>query len=122
GRLTGEIEHDVDACGSEAGGELLGQRVGGGLVTRAGDDGLGERRGRRGEARARRLAVRLSAQARAASRGASALSLTRRKTNSTTSCRDRGPVDRKSTRLNSSHVKISYAVFCLKKKKPHRPA
>src|SRR5690606_39979770 len=26
--------------------------------------------------------------------------------------------DRKSTRLNSSHVKISYAVFCLKKKKP----
>src|SRR5690606_40060411 len=29
-----------------------------------------------------------------------------------TGCRDR-----KSTRLNSSHVKISYAVFCLKKKK-----
>src|SRR5690606_40290422 len=27
--------------------------------------------------------------------------------------------DRKSTRLNSSHVKISYAVFCLKKKKNH---
>src|SRR5436309_11325912 len=27
------------------------------------------------------------------------------------------PSDRKSTRLNSSHVKISYAVFCLKKKK-----
>src|SRR5690606_40652836 len=27
------------------------------------------------------------------------------------------PQDRKSTRLNSSHVKISYAVFCLKKKK-----
>src|SRR5699024_12234250 len=26
--------------------------------------------------------------------------------------------DRKSTRLNSSHVSISYAVFCLKKKKP----
>src|SRR5690349_23555301 len=26
-------------------------------------------------------------------------------------------VDRKSTRLNSSHVEISYAVFCLKKKK-----
>src|SRR5690606_41604246 len=26
------------------------------------------------------------------------------------------PQDRKSTRLNSSHVKISYAVFCLKKK------
>src|SRR2546422_3516847 len=37
-------------------------------------------------------------------------------------------VDRKSTRLNSSHGYISYAVFCLKKKKtrsqrddPHRP-
>src|SRR5690606_39509299 len=28
-----------------------------------------------------------------------------------------GELDRKSTRLNSSHVKISYAVFCLKKKK-----
>src|SRR5204863_10184533 len=27
------------------------------------------------------------------------------------------PGDRKSTRLNSSHVEISYAVFCLKKKK-----
>src|SRR5690349_24628375 len=27
-----------------------------------------------------------------------------------------GPGDRKSTRLNSSHVEISYAVFCLKKK------
>src|SRR5690349_23899101 len=27
------------------------------------------------------------------------------------------PADRKSTRLNSSHVEISYAVFCLKKKK-----
>src|SRR5690625_5434553 len=28
-------------------------------------------------------------------------------------------IDRKSTRLNSSHVAISYAVFCLKKKKRH---
>src|SRR5690625_6529333 len=27
--------------------------------------------------------------------------------------------DRKSTRLNSSHVAISYAVFCLKKKRSH---
>src|SRR5207247_2835106 len=35
--------------------------------------------------------------------------------------RERGldlPPDRKSTRLNSSHEWISYAVFCLKKKKP----
>src|SRR3989442_8774269 len=30
------------------------------------------------------------------------------------------PADRKSTRLNSSHVRISYAVFCLKKKKNTR--
>src|SRR2546426_9749337 len=30
-----------------------------------------------------------------------------------------GDRDRKSTRLNSSHLVISYAVFCLKKKKPH---
>src|SRR5256885_5128845 len=31
-------------------------------------------------------------------------------------------IDRKSTRLNSSHLVISYAVFCLKKKKIHRAA
>src|SRR5258705_8278345 len=31
----------------------------------------------------------------------------------------RGRRDRKSTRLNSSHLGISYAVFCLKKKKKH---
>src|SRR5437588_9765307 len=30
------------------------------------------------------------------------------------------PLDRKSTRLNSSHTVISYAVFCLKKKTRHR--
>src|SRR5438445_3634069 len=30
---------------------------------------------------------------------------------------DRKRIDRKSTRLNSSHANISYAVFCLKKKK-----
>src|SRR3712207_7473937 len=30
--------------------------------------------------------------------------------------RRRQPLDRKSTRLNSSHANISYAVFCLKKK------
>src|SRR5205814_4838217 len=29
------------------------------------------------------------------------------------------PLDRKSTRLNSSHLGISYAVFCLKKKNTH---
>src|SRR5256885_10759351 len=39
--------------------------------------------------------------------------------------RRNSPRDRKSTRLNSSHLVISYAVFCLKKKKkppqPHDP-
>src|SRR5256885_14823051 len=33
--------------------------------------------------------------------------------------RSRAPRDRKSTRLNSSHLVISYAVFCLKKKKQY---
>src|SRR5436309_4589330 len=33
-----------------------------------------------------------------------------------------GSSDRKSTRLNSSHVKISYAVFCLKKKNKKKKA
>src|SRR5256885_7107677 len=33
---------------------------------------------------------------------------------------DRPARDRKSTRLNSSHLVISYAVFCLKKKKKHQ--
>src|SRR5438309_5471198 len=32
-----------------------------------------------------------------------------------------GVADRKSTRLNSSHSSISYAVFCLKKKKMKKP-
>src|SRR5437660_5048162 len=35
--------------------------------------------------------------------------------------RDQTAEDRKSTRLNSSHVAISYAVFCLKKKKKNKP-
>src|SRR2546430_11857392 len=36
--------------------------------------------------------------------------------------RDEERADRKSTRLNSSHSQISYAVFCLKKKKKHKSA
>src|SRR2546430_10748640 len=36
--------------------------------------------------------------------------------------RSDGSRDRKSTRLNSSHSQISYAVFCLKKKKKNRRA
>src|SRR3712207_8656859 len=35
--------------------------------------------------------------------------------------RDAVDPDRKSTRLNSSHANISYAVFCLKKKNHHHP-
>src|SRR2546429_3036810 len=45
----------------------------------------------------------------------------RKRTNARLSESDRGSKlrgDRKSTRLNSSHGYISYAVFCLKKKKP----
>src|SRR5256886_7517526 len=38
------------------------------------------------------------------------------------SIKPRSGRDRKSTRLNSSHSQISYAVFCLKKKQIHRPA
>src|SRR3712207_7492970 len=34
---------------------------------------------------------------------------------------EKGPRDRKSTRLNSSHANISYAVFCLQKKKDRCP-
>src|SRR3712207_7573809 len=34
----------------------------------------------------------------------------------------RARIDRKSTRLNSSHANISYAVFCLKKKKKSHPS
>src|SRR5690554_7375059 len=44
--------------------------------------------------------------------------MTRLEKASTTTARYSQPSsDRKSTRLNSSHVRISYAVFCLKKKK-----
>src|SRR5256885_10405605 len=43
--------------------------------------------------------------------------------NVSTGCRGRSvgnsSTDRKSTRLNSSHLVISYAVFCLKKKQTH---
>src|SRR5699024_12161603 len=44
-----------------------------------------------------------------------------RSTRATVSARSSGAADRKSTRLNSSHVSISYAVFCLKKKTGGRP-
>src|SRR3712207_7168972 len=41
----------------------------------------------------------------------------RRRARTPVTVRPAGSVDRKSTRLNSSHANISYAVFCLKKKK-----
>src|SRR2546428_7213590 len=41
---------------------------------------------------------------------------------SPSAARSRRSRDRKSTRLNSSHDQISYAVFCLKKKKSERAA
>src|SRR5690606_15365680 len=50
-------------------------------------------------------------------RGGHAVSVERREYPDGFWRRDGARRDRKSTRLNSSHVKISYAVFCLKKKK-----
>src|SRR5690606_40609421 len=53
-------------------------------------------------------------------RASCALTLSRRAGRTRAAVADGSAVargDRKSTRLNSSHVKISYAVFCLKKKK-----
>src|SRR5699024_11373972 len=50
-------------------------------------------------------------------RGAAASRISRGRSAPARSDRRRGARDRKSTRLNSSHVSISYAVFCLKKKK-----
>src|SRR5439155_4664627 len=49
-------------------------------------------------------------------RGRSRRDLLLQQRQSAVRCRARGSEDRKSTRLNSSHVAISYAVFCLKKK------
>src|SRR5947209_11395631 len=49
--------------------------------------------------------------------GLSALELARATNDKELEARSLLAVDRKSTRLNSSHANISYAVFCLKKKK-----
>src|SRR5437588_6236065 len=61
------------------------------------------------------------------SRVASPVSTARDEHHSSSSPTSDAHLDRKSTRLNSSHTVISYAVFCLKKKKkesnrPHRQA
>src|SRR3712207_7549726 len=71
-------------------------------------------RAARGADRARRAATLVRAVARAGLRGGAACGCGGRAA--------RSRVDRKSTRLNSSPANISYAVFCLKKKKgDHRP-
>src|SRR2546422_8314698 len=62
------------------------------------------------------IPVRSSAQRAAVSRSAAAA---RRKRGSQPAATAAASRDRKSTRLNSSHGYISYAVFCLKKKKKH---
>src|SRR5205807_9643193 len=59
----------------------------------------------------RRLGAELEASPPRPDRGAHALR------ESLMACAPRSGRDRKSTRLNSSHLVISYAVFCLKKKK-----
>src|SRR3712207_8392889 len=48
--------------------------------------------------------------------GRGALRVTAERAQTRAGDRDRAAGDRKSTRLNSSHANISYAVFCLKKK------
>src|SRR5690606_39343725 len=53
-------------------------------------------------------------------RGRHASSMNAKTSSTTARVLASGVKDRKSTRLNSSHVKISYAVFCLKKKNKQR--
>src|SRR5438874_10614107 len=70
-------------------------------------------RSREGPAQ-RRFLVRFAARCRAANRAESGREISRPPRQARAGL---GRSDRKSTRLNSSHVEISYAVFCLKKKK-----
>src|SRR3989442_2977121 len=70
------------------------------------------------------LPIFLRAEAPSSRRGSPGAGRTCRRSARAVAARDRergragrsSPIDRKSTRLNSSHVRISYAVFCLKKK------
>src|SRR3989442_10713352 len=64
----------------------------------------------------RRFESESSASSPKRSGGSGKLETTRRRVKNP----DRSNEDRKSTRLNSSHVRISYAVFCLKKKNKPR--
>src|SRR3712207_7423333 len=73
-----------------------------------------ERPGRHHDERLGRLAPRLG-EGQGRGRGVRAVQAEPRDPHEVGQCRSRG--DRKSTRLNSSHANISYAVFCLKKKK-----
>src|SRR5690242_21365616 len=73
------------------------------------------RRGRDRQGRARRL--RNGGGARRQSRSHRAVDRARDRAHRS---RRLGAEDRKSTRLNSSHMSISYAVFCLKKKKKNK--
>src|SRR3712207_6987358 len=77
--------------------------------------GLWRRRGRRSR---RGVALSLGRRRRPRARAARSARARRRDTGEARAAP--GRVDRKSTRLNSSHANISYAVFCLKKK-PIRP-
>src|SRR3712207_7813485 len=73
----------------------------------------GQRRASAGQRRASAGQRRASAGQRGASAGERRASAGERRA----SAGERRASDRKSTRLNSSHANISYAVFCLKKKK-----
>src|SRR3712207_7498831 len=77
------------------------------------DDRLGHRDGSDGRAHAHRVREGACRLGHAARGGALALSGGPARKERWDACRR----DRKSTRLNSSHANISYAVFCLKKKK-----
>src|SRR5690349_23435044 len=67
--------------------------------------------------RSRRRPRRVAGAARVVAHGRAALHLgSLQLVEPASQARRRGGADRKSTRLNSSHVEISYAVFCLKKK------
>src|SRR3712207_8637458 len=63
---------------------------------------------------AERVRARAPARLHGGGRGSAGTGIRNRPRGSATSFTD---ADRKSTRLNSSHANISYAVFCLKKKK-----
>src|SRR5688572_31643750 len=79
---------------------------------------LGAGAGAGGQGKARRDHVRLGRKRRFRSLDRRALEIPeRREHGSRAFSRKRAGEDRKSTRLNSSHSQISYAVFCLKKKK-----